>query len=66
MTLRRIRFGSASMLAFVGDAGQDRLLGGREVSVSLDGRFTPALLLRPWQETLDALDLDGNIGRPGR
>jgi hypothetical protein len=55
------------MLAFVGDVEQGRLLGGSSAaSVSLDGRFVPALLpLRPLRETLDAIALDGNIGRPG-
>ncbi len=66
MIRRCTRLGSASTLAFVGDAEQDRLLGGRAALISLDGRFTPALLLRPLRKTLDVHALDVNIERSGR
>lgn len=52
-----IRFGRALLLAFVGEAEHDRLLGGRGALVWLDDRFTPtAPLLRPFRGALTALE----------
>jgi len=53
--------------AFVGDAEQDRLPGGKGAPVWLDGRFTPAvLLLRPFRGALIALVLGDTIERSVR
>jgi len=67
MTRRCTRFGIALLSAFVGDAEQDRLQGGRAAPVWLEDRFLPAmLLLRPFREAPDMVVLGGGIERSGR
>lgn len=68
MTRRCTRFNGALPPAFVRDAEQDRLQGGRVAPMWLDERFLPIarLLLRPLREVSDAIVLGGGIERSGR
>lgn len=68
MTRRRTRFGSVVPPAFVRDAEQDRLLGGKVAPAWLDDRFTPAtlLLLRPFRGLVALLALGDATAGPCR